>query len=267
MRMLLFATLPFFLICIGTSYALDYLSDRTQPTTIQETHGERRFRPITHHLPDVQNIRDCGGWKTQSGRHVRTGRIYRTAELNNVNPDRPHRNFVLSEESRSFFRDSLKIRTDIDLRNDKECTGMTASPLGPDITWVHIPSMAYSKIGLTEGKVAFKKVFQTLLQEKNYPAIIHCRQGRDRAGTAIYLINALLGVPEQDLRHDWELTERLKRNARFDYGKISGVESALHQYPGTTINEKVQAFVLSLGFTQDDIMHFRTLMLEPDTVQ
>lgn len=233
---------------------------RDNAVWLRQIETETPLRAYT--LPDVKNIRDCGGWATAGGKRVRYGRLYRSGELNNVNPQRRKRNFTLSAASRAFFTDKLGIRTDIDLRNNTECAGMTASPLGTNIVWRHIPSLAYARLGNPEGRKAFAEVFRTLLDERAYPAVIHCRAGRDRAGTAVFLLNALLGVPERDLRRDWEYSERAKRNASFNYRRLEGTFEVLSAYPGETVNARAEAFVRSLGFTDADLAKFRSLMLE-----
>jgi len=35
------------------------------------------------------------------------------------------------------------------------------------------------------------------------------------------------------------------------------------RWPGDTINERVEAYVLDLGFTRDDIATLRDILLEP----
>lgn len=89
--------------------------------------------PRLYALPEVANIRDCGGWRTADGRRVRFGRLFRSGELNNV--DAGPEGFTLAESSRAFFTDTLGIRTDIDLRGDWECVGMSGSPLGTNVVW------------------------------------------------------------------------------------------------------------------------------------
>jgi protein tyrosine/serine phosphatase len=42
-----------------------------------------------------------------------------------------------------------------------------------------------------------------LADESNYPIFFHCAIGTDRTGTLAYLINGLLGVPEEDLYYDY----------------------------------------------------------------
>ena len=44
----------------------------------------------------------------------------------------------LNDKTRAFAREQFGIKTDLDLRTDRECYGMTGSPLGPDVKWVHI---------------------------------------------------------------------------------------------------------------------------------
>ena len=210
----------------------------------------------------VKNMRDCGGWRTQDGHRVRCGRLFRSAELNNVNPTRGKRNFTLPEKSRLFLTQTLGVRTDIDLRNDLECTGMTTSPLGAGVVWMRFPVLAYRKMGFPQSTAAFARLFSALLDESTYPAIIHCRAGRDRCGSVVFLLNAVLGVAEDDLRRDWEFSERIKGNADFDYTRLDGLFTLLDAYPGDTVNARAAAFIRSLGFTTEDLERFRALMIE-----
>ena len=88
----------------------------------------------------------------------------------------------------------------------------------------------------------------------------------DRDGdAAARVLNALLGVPERDLRRDWEYTERARRNASFNYRRLEGTFEVLAAYPGETVNARAEAFVRSLGFTDADLAKFRSLMLENKT--
>lgn len=121
---------------------------------------------------------------------------------------------------------------------------------------------AYAGLDTPDSRAAFSEIFRTLLTPCAYPALIHCRAGRDRAGTVVFLLNALLGVSERDLRRDRELSERLLQNAFFKYRRIEGIFTSLAAYPGETVNARAKAFVRSLGFTDADITRFRSLLLE-----
>ena len=58
----------------------------------------------------------------------------------------------------------------------------------------------------TDKSSEIKKFFEVLADESNYPVIIHCENGADSTGTMAFLINALLGVNEEDLIKDFELS-------------------------------------------------------------
>ena len=154
-------------------------------------------------------------------------------------------------------------RTDIDLRTDRECYGMAESPLGPSVNWVHVSSCAYSELLTDAGRDAFARVLRVFLDERNYPIDFHCIAGADRTGTVAYVLGALLGYSEADLLLDWELTafcsssSDFKRKTRYDK-----LVAAFAEFPGTCARERVEGFVLSLGFSDADISRFRGIMLE-----
>ena len=112
------------------------------------------------------------------------------------------------------------------------------------------------------GSVSFPaKVF---LDEKNYPIDFHCIAGQDRTGSVAYVLEALLGADEDHLMRDWETTAFWNRNVTFAhverYDKL--VEGFKQSFPADTVRERVENYVLSLGFTPEDIEKFRSIMLE-----
>ena len=168
----------------------------------------------------------------------------------------------LSAHSRAYLTETLGIKTDIDLRTDRECYGMKGSPVGDAVKWVHISSASYGGMASTEGKEAFAKVFRTFLDEKNYPIVFHCIAGADRTGSLAYIINALLGVDEDELEKDWEMTAFANGNIGFGHVRIDALVSVFAKYPGSTPMERVSAYVKEQGFTDVDIARFRAIMLE-----
>ena len=155
------------------------------------------------------------------------------------------------------------IRTDIDLRTDNECYGMTGSPLGPSVKWVHISYSGYTGAFSEAGLAINKKVFAVFMDDNCYPIVFHCIGGADRTGTVAMLLEALLGVPEDELWRDYLTT-----------GFVGGVSDAKHQqwfgsalkklkeYPGATLADKAEAYFLKLGFTKDDVSRLRERLLE-----
>ncbi|MBO7722106.1 MAG: tyrosine-protein phosphatase [Kiritimatiellae bacterium] len=166
-------------------------------------------------------------------------------------------------ENGAYIRARFGIKSDIDLRSDGECYGMTGSPLGDTVTWFHYPSRAYDRLQVKSGKEAFTKVFKVFLDEKNYPIDFHCIAGQDRTGAVSFILGALLGYDENILYLDWELTGFWNRGPSFNHKNrfdhlVSGFAK---NYPADTIHESVVKYVRDLGFTDDDIAKFRSIML------
>ena len=226
--------------------------------------------PRLIHLSRVHNMRDFGGRVGLGGRRVRQGIVYRSAGLNsNAHKSKSKGGMVpgketLTDKSRAYAKGVLGIRTDLDLRSDRECFGMTGSPLGPEVKWIKISSSAYSGMGKDSGKEAFAKVFRVFLDEKNYPIDFHCIAGADRTGSLAFILGALLGVDEDELWRDWEVTAFQKEKIDFGHRtRFSKLVKVFDAFPGASIHEKVAAYVKSLGFTDADIEKFRAIMLEP----
>ena len=155
------------------------------------------------------------------------------------------------------------IRSDIDLRSDDECYGMTGSPLGPTVTWFHISYSAYTGAFSERGMAINKKVFDVFMDDKNYPLIFHCIGGADRTGTVAMLLEALLGVPEEELWRDYLTTGFVGVVSDPPHKKMFGDTIAkLKEFPGETLADKAEAFFLKLGFTKDDVRRLRERLLE-----
>ena len=135
--------------------------------------------------------------------------------------------------------------------------------MGADVTWFHYSSSAYGGMQSDSGKAAFKKVFAVFLDERNYPIDFHCIAGQDRTGAVAYILNGLLGVDPEQLSLDWEVTGFWNKSASFNHGNLyDKLVAGFEKWPGGTVREKLENYVLSLGFTKTDIEKFRGLMLE-----
>ena len=168
-------------------------------------------------------------------------------------------------ENGEYIRSRFGIKSDIDLRSDGECWGMEGSPLGDSVTWFHISSGAYGGMQDEFGRKAFTEVFKVFLDRKNYPIDFHCIAGQDRTGAVAFIVNALLGVEEEQLYLDWETTGFWNRSTWFRHESLFDhlVRGFEKNYPDApTMREKVERYVLSLGFTREDIETLRGIMLE-----
>ena len=155
------------------------------------------------------------------------------------------------------------IRSDIDLRSDDECYGMTGSPLGPTVTWFHYSYSAYTGAFSEKGMAVTKQVFDVFMDDKNYPIVFHCIGGADRTGTVAMLLEALLGVPEEELWRDYLTTGFVGVVSDPPHKKRFGDTIAkLKEFPGNTLADKAEAYFLKLGFTKDDVRRLRKRLLE-----
>lgn len=273
--------LAIFNLEIARDYAVEVAAGRDKAT--------RRFKtedlaPRFMDVPNIGNMRDLGGRVGLDGRRVKQGRIYRSAGWNSnavwpmkkikdkngkkkkvVDESRPPVAGTnrLTSAGRDYALNVLGIKSDIDLRKDSECWGMTGSPIGPEVTWFHYSYLGYSPTASAAGKKAFANVFRVLLDEKNYPLVFHCIGGADRTGTVAFILNALLGCAEEELYLDWEVTGFKGGVVDSRHRKwFLGLVRKIGQFEGANWSEKAASYVRSCGFTDADIAKFRSMMLE-----
>ena len=174
----------------------------------------------------------------------------------------------LNDEQRQYILDTFGIKTDIDLRSDMECYGMKGSPLGPTVKWHQwsYGAFGYSNIFCDNGYRSFREVFKILIDENNYPIVFHCIGGLDRTGSLATLLNALLGVEENELCRDYEASFLRKSCGVVDSLHrrwFEGLLKSIYRLEGSNLREKVEHFAIdSCGITMDEINKFREIMLE-----
>ena len=184
-----------------------------------------RVRVATRNVnvPDVQNFRDLGGYPVYA-RHkqVRWGMLYRSAQID------------LTQPATRDKLNNLGIRTLIDLRDTSEYSRTTSDTLPGQPRVVHIPihagNLADILTGIDRESIQsdtvyriverinrhivavhasdFRRMFDTLLDEDNYPAVIYCTTGKGRTGIAAALVLSALGVNEEDIMDDYSLSNR-----------------------------------------------------------
>lgn len=212
----------------------------------------------------IGNVRDCGGWMTESGRRVRMGLLFRGQGLNDNSVVRgvPGDNRLTVEDVR-YLTGRLGVRTDLDLRGDSELGGLSTSPLGPKVTFIHRSSPAYEGLFTAEGSARFREAFRVLCNRDNYPVYFHCIGGADRTGSLTYMANGLLGVAKRDLEFDWESTFYPKDEHRRHHSTRE-FDKGLAKYgkPADTLSRKIELFLLDIGITVEEIARFKAIMLE-----
>ena len=217
-----------------------------------------------------RNMRDIGGIVV-AGRRVKQGMVFRSARLNGnakqengkpVAAGAP----VLTKDGVSYMRERLGIKTDLDLRTDKECFGMTGSPLGEGVAWAHIPFRAYSRMFDSRGKAACAKCLRLFLDAANYPIDIHCFGGVDRTASLVVILQGILGFSEDEIWQDYQFSDPKSgfhpKSGSKCLQTFSEFLKGFDQYDGATLDERIRKYVIDLGFTEGDIEKIRTILLE-----
>lgn len=189
-------------------------------------------------IPGIQNFRDLGGYKSSDkGLLTRYGMLYRSAQVDS-----------LSSAAREELH-QLNIQTIIDLRSNEEVKNQ--KPLQSDFRVVHIPicigNISHLLQEVQTGKIRqdsiceaieevnrklmtcckreFRQMFDLLLDRKNYPMIIHCASGKERTGVASALILASLGVNDDIIMADYQLSNQ--------FFNLSNLSKEAHRLPAT----------------------------------
>lgn len=211
-------------------------------------------------IDGIYNVRDAGGYRTTDGKVTAQGRMFRGGALSKCY-DHAYDFVSLTEEGKAYMRDTLGIRTDFDLRNEAQNEGLTESPIpGAKLEYYNLDGYLSA---FTQPE-PYRKAIAGLADENRYPVYIHCTGGADRTGTLVFLINALLGVGEDDLIRDYETTtfsvygERSRNSGIY---KFSEFYAQLKTYAGSTLAEKTENYMLSIGVTKTQIESLRSIML------
>ena len=215
------------------------------------------------YTPSVWNVRDLGGWSCTGGR-VKYGKIFRGGHFGSI-----------TDADKATIVGWLGVATDIDLRNNSETGGITASPLGGSVEYYHQSLDFYANAVSTSAASArtvavLKKVMACVAANK--PCYFHCMSGSDRTGTIAYLLLSLLGVSQSDKDKDYELTAFSdeadgKRFRSTNYNVTNGngwyplIKYFRDTYTGENDNEKVVAWAVANGITTAEINAFRAAMI------
>lgn len=207
------------------------------------------------------NMRDLGGL-TCDGGMIKYGKIIRGGAI-----------YAGDTETLRILHDEIGIRAELDLLGGH--LGNTTSPIGSDVDFCCPTSdgtaWLYYDISKTASmRQAFRFIFDSV--KRGRMLYYHCQQGADRTGTLSVLIEGLLGVPQNQIDVDYELTSfssdgngLRKRNGT---AYKSFMTQTINNLPGSTFRDKIVNYIASLGFTADEINDFRSAMSTgtPETV-
>ncbi len=230
------------------------------------------------YAPSINNIRDLGGWTVQDGRKVRYGLIYRGGEANGLHPS-------VADDRQTLI--DLGVGAEIDLRKDNnydsgngqvgKCAfGFPKADYffkegGYDCKLEHLTDAA--------SKARYKQWFPFIVNhiKEGKAVYYHCVWGADRTGLVSVLLEGLLGLSQEQMNLEYELTSLSFAGLRPKSGYADGDHQKLIEkiktYDGETLRDKFDTYwTKEVGVSQELIDEFRSIMLvgesdEPDAIE
>lgn len=225
-------------------------------------HCEGRVRMLD--VDGIRNVRDIGGWDCGGGKRIKYGKLFRGSAIDETGS-------TITSAGKVVLYNLNGVRAEIDLRS-------TASPTTSDIgaSCVKYSITGYSYINgfnsTSDAYNVFSRVFTEITN--GHPIYMHCSGGCDRTAFYVCMLEGLLGVSENDITKDFELSSFMDKAYSNNYRRYRsmGVEYSNRDWlglitlikglTGNTWGEKFETYFISLGFTQSDINSVRELMLE-----
>ena len=220
--------------------------------------GSFHTAPSTRYLyiPGLVNVRDIGGGTTQDGKKVKQGLLIRGPEMDGLTTV----TCFIQEQQGKEVQQEFGFAYDMDLRAANIYVSEYYSKLGVPQNFYLAPQ--YGEIFNTHYSAALKRVFQDLAKPENYPVYMHCTWGRDRTGTIVFLLQAVLNMSEEDMWQEF-------RRSAYSYSKMAISEdmqviiAGLEPYAGDTLQEKIITYLTTeIGVTQEEIDSIRSILLE-----
>jgi len=201
-------------------------------------------------LKGTTNTRDIGGYQTGDLRTIKQGQIIRSENLSRLTAN----DFQKLEE--------IGLKTVIDLRTNHEHEKAPTVWLGDnppqffhfpvgdaENDWFQAQRMMMRKNRFTEeqshelmvdgyrmiakeGTPSYEKLMEVVLDQSNWPVLIHCNAGKDRAGVAVTLILEALDVDREIIMEEYLLTNEMGRSE--EKAELMARESKKYQRRGKT---------------------------------
>ena len=194
------------------------------------------------------NIRDLGGWTGLGGHKVKYGVLFRGCRLLNNKDDGGM--VLLSGEDMSYLMTKLGVNAELDLRNDNE-TDNKKSVLYPRRgTYDRIKDASLCQGENILSGDAYIKALKSVIEWTMAGKVVYMSGvlGIERTGTMSFLINGLLGVDEDGLSKDYELSSfSNERNEKTDdnilckrsEGDFPAMVAKIKTLEGETLQQKI----------------------------
>ncbi len=210
-------------------------------------------------IPGLVNVRDIGNWKTTDGKTIKQGLLYRGTELDGQvsDDDGIDGTYLATEKGISDMKEILGIKTDMDLRSPTD-NASGVHPLGDTVSHIFYNATSYELAFTEDGMANMKTIFTDLADRNKYPIYLHCTYGMDRTGSVCFILEALLGMDYDSLRKEYALSMLTHKGSA---GKVEILIQHLDQYPGETVSEKAENYLLTAGLNQFQINNIKRIFL------
>lgn len=208
-------------------------------------------------IDGLLNVRDIGGV------NIKQGLLYRGSEL--------ERSYHITDAGKKTFIHELGIKTELDLR--LEMPEVQTCSAGPEVKIAKLGYRPYDEVFLEQHIEGIVKIMDFLADESNYPIYFNCMGGADRTGMIAFYLRALAGEDEETIHLDYEITGLSLYAAGIREGAtgfrnrhapyyVRFIEQLRTYAPGKSLNESVEAFLLSCGVKSQTIEKIRDIITE-----
>lgn len=198
----------------------------------------------------IDNFRDFGGYATACGRGLKRGRLYRSAhhaaatendlarlaELGvQVIVDLRRSNEREREPSRRWPGFAVEvIENDLGEQQTQEWHSfLEGSDFSPAVVRAYM--LNYYRTAPTDPRYVdlYSRYFRALAKAEG-PVLVHCAAGKDRTGMVCALTHHVAGVHQDDILHDYLLTND---PARIE-GRVEKAKAAIREATGRTLEDE-----------------------------
>ncbi len=209
----------------------------------------------------LTNVRDIGGWKTESGQKVLQNMIFRSSELNLSGTDKR----LIEDNGIRTLRNVMRIKTELDLRKDEP--KRAKSLISPEVAYFNYP-FEFKDTTQPYLKGDFiKEIFEKILADrKSYPILAHCQYGADRTGMLIFLILGMIGVSKEDAYKDYLFTNfgNIGSSRTLKWITDKAYAGYIDQLPGETFKDRVRKFLNTVGISYETMDKITQILLEKE---
>ena len=223
-------------------------------------------------VESMTNIRDLGGYETQSGYYTKSHKFIRS-----TNPSK------LTDEEKEYLY-NYGIRLQIDLRSDFEIEQQPSSLIGyKDIEYIRIDLMKTKNLNVLPKEIAnykdlagfyiymleankeqFKELFEVFYDHPYDAIMFNCSAGKDRTGVVAALLLDLAGCHEYDIVKDYSesyennmaMIKQLEEMIPSEDEKFLGSDPRVMMKFIAYLRENygsTKGYLLNIGFSDEEI--------------